>query len=124
MKGTLSLQTLGRGVALERFDEEFQKVLENILDPNTEPLAKRKVIITVCVTPAIDRAMAVVDVSAQSRLAPSVSYSTRAYLGKDKHQQCLAFEDDPKQVTIDDFVAATEDKVKELKPVTEEVSGA
>ncbi len=33
--GMVSLSTLGRGAAIERFDDEFKRVLENILDPNT-----------------------------------------------------------------------------------------
>lgn len=39
----VSLENIGRGAALERFDVELQKVLENVLDPNTKPTATRKV---------------------------------------------------------------------------------
>lgn len=33
----MTLQQLGRGVVIERFDELIQEVAANILDPNTSP---------------------------------------------------------------------------------------
>jgi hypothetical protein len=119
VNGTISLDTLGGGVASEKFREEFQKLVENILDPNTDPKAKRTVTLTVTVQPSIDRREGEIEVSCQAKLAPSVSYSTRAYFGKNKDQLCLAYEDNPKQITIDQFVEANKEKVTPIAVASE-----
>jgi len=42
-EGLVSLETLKGGAAVQLFDEELQKVLANIMDPNTEAGAVRSV---------------------------------------------------------------------------------
>jgi hypothetical protein len=41
----VTLVTLANGAAMELFDSELSKVVENILDPNTLPDTVRKVIL-------------------------------------------------------------------------------
>ena|SRR3990167_3621630 len=110
MLGTISLETLGGGVALEKFKEELTKVVENILDPNTEPMAKRTIVLTVTVKPTRDRSDGAIDISCQAKLAPATSVITRAFFGK-QGQQFLAFEDNPRQVTIEQFVEQAQEKI-------------
>jgi hypothetical protein len=114
MTGEIGLATLGGGVALEKFKDEFQRVVENILDPNTGATVTRSVTITVTIKPTVDRLVGAISVSASSKLAASASYGTRAYFGKDG-DRALAFEDDPKQVTITDFLESAKDKVAQLE---------
>jgi hypothetical protein len=103
----LTLANLGSGAAVEKFNESLQLVIANILDPNTEARTKRKIVLEVTMVPDRDRDIGSVMVSCQAKLAPSVSFRTQAYIGKDGDRY-VAFENDPKQVTFDDFVEAKE----------------
>ena len=47
----LSLANLGGGAAVEKFDTELQKVLDNIADPNTVENAGREVTLKVKIKP-------------------------------------------------------------------------
>lgn len=121
MLGTINLDTLGGGAALERFKEEFAKVIENILDPNTDAGARRSVVLTIDVKPTRDRRDGEIAISCQAKLAPASSVTTRAYFGK-QGQQFLAFEDNPKQVTVDQFIEANKDKVTSIGVAKEEAT--
>ena len=114
--GQLSLATIGGGAALEKFQDELQKVVENILDPNTEAKTKRSIVIKVDIVPTPERNMGAILVSSTAKLAPTRSYGTRAFFGKDGTGNALAFEDDPKQLTINDFIQSTEAKVTQMAP--------
>ena len=46
-----TLTEIGRGAAVERFDLELQKVLDNIQDPNTDPKKARSVFLKFTITP-------------------------------------------------------------------------
>ena len=107
MANELTLANLGNGAAVEKFEENLQLVIANVLDPNTEAKTKRKIVLEVTLVPDRDRDIGSVLVSCQAKLAPSVSFRTQAYLGKDG-DRFVAFESDPKQVTFDDFVEAKE----------------
>jgi hypothetical protein len=118
----INLLNLGSGVLVEKFEEELERVVENILDPNTDPKTKREVILRVSIKPAGDRTFGVVSIAASSRLAASTSWETRAFFGKDrKSGKALAFEDDPRQLTIESFTAPK--NVEEL-PAKEKEKGA
>lgn len=45
----------GRGAFEERVDYEMDKVIQNILDPNTKATAKRKITLTIELTPDDER---------------------------------------------------------------------
>lgn len=77
----MTLANLGGGAAVERFQEELQKVITNILDPNTEAQAKRSVVLKVTIKP-----------------------------------EKIACEDNPDQLTIDDFVDKAE-QVDNVEPL-------
>lgn len=55
MSEKLSLVNLGGGAAVEMFDEALEKVLENILDPNTEAKTKRVITLKMTISPAENR---------------------------------------------------------------------
>ncbi len=81
MEETLKFETLAGGALAEQFDEEMKKVLENINDPNTDPLAKRIITVKVSLKPDEARNMAKIDASCKSSLAPYKSIGTMAALG-------------------------------------------
>lgn len=50
-----SILQMARGAIMERIDYEMTKVVDNILDPNTEATAKRKVQLTIEFRPDSNR---------------------------------------------------------------------
>ena len=65
----MTLANLGEGAAVERFQEELTKVIENILDPNTEAETKRAVVMKVTIKPDKGRVHGRVEVTCEARLA-------------------------------------------------------
>ena len=50
-----SIMRMARGAFEERVDYEMDKVIQNILDPNTKATAKRKITLTIELTPDDER---------------------------------------------------------------------
>lgn len=96
---TVSLDNLKAGGALQLFQEELNKVLANIMDPNTEAEKVREVILRVMIKPDKDRSTAAVAIVPSCKLAPVVPLGTRMFFGK-KGGQYLAWEHDPEQMTL------------------------
>lgn len=87
----VALEKLAQGAVSERFAEEFQKVLANIYDPNTDPCAKRQIVITIDIKANKQRNWADWRASVKSKLAPNEAIHVSLGLGK-----------------IGDFIGATE----------------
>jgi len=77
---TKSILEMAHGAFLERTDYEIEKVVKNILDANTNPTAKRKMIITMTFTPDYDRKNVVVKYEVKSTLAPVNPAVTNLYV--------------------------------------------
>lgn len=71
-----SILEMSMGSILERVDYEMGKVLDNILDPNTSPTAKRKITVTLELTPSSDRKTITVHTVAKLSLVPTDSVTT------------------------------------------------
>lgn len=91
----LSLSTVCGGCAEERFNFELQKILENILDPNTDATAERSVTLTVKVKPDEDRQMMRSTLTVSSKPAPLSPQSSFAMVGKDVRGKAEAHEVKP-----------------------------
>lgn len=65
-----SIMQMARGAFEERVDYEMDKVIQNILDLNTKATAKRKITLTIELTPDDERRQIQVSVTAKSTLAP------------------------------------------------------
>lgn len=79
----VNLENLGLGVAKEKFDEEFQKALKNIMDQNTPWKTTRKITLTVSLRPNEDRDSAEAIIDCVSKLAPEKVFPTKIFIGKD-----------------------------------------
>jgi hypothetical protein len=104
MGNQITLGNLGGGAAVEKFEDELAKVIENILDPNTDAQAKRGIRLDVKIVPNCDRTFGKIEIVAQAKLAPAVAYETQAFFGKAKSGDPVAYEDNPRQTTIADFI--------------------
>ena len=71
-----SIMRMARGAFEERVDYEMSRVIENILDPNTKATAKRKITLTIELTPDDTRRQIRVSVTAKSVLATTKSVVT------------------------------------------------
>ena len=97
---TIQLPTLANGAANELFEDELSKVLENILDVNTEAEATRSITLKLTVKPALDRDSAALKFEASSKLAPTLGVGTAMFIGK-QDGRFIAVEHNPKQLQLD-----------------------
>jgi hypothetical protein len=97
-EGMVSLSTLGRGAAIERFDDEFKRVLENILDPNTAD-GPRSLSLKVTIAPNEERTSANLAISVSSSVRGPRAVPTMIFIGMDRGQ-AVAFEHHPEQLKL------------------------
>ena len=70
-----SIMRMARGAFEERVDYEMDKVIQNILDPNTKATAKRKITLTIELTPDDERRQIQVSASTSRPAATASSAS-------------------------------------------------
>lgn len=71
-----SILQMARGAFQERVDYEMGRVVDNILDLNTKATAKRKITLTIELTPDDERQTISVAVQAKATLAPTNPVAT------------------------------------------------
>lgn len=79
-KAKKSILEMCNGAFQERTDYEMNRLIENIMDPNTDPVAKRKIQITLELKPDADRSTVAVSCSVKSSLAPTYPVATMLYI--------------------------------------------
>ena len=76
----MTLATIGEGAAQELFEEQLQRVLKNISDPNTVQTAARSITLKFVFKPDDDREGSAVQIMASSSLAPDKPFPCRVML--------------------------------------------
>lgn len=71
---------MARGGFLERVDYEMSGIMDNIMDPNTKATGKRKLTITMELTPDDDRTTVAVNFTVKSTLVPTNPVRTSLYI--------------------------------------------
>lgn len=92
----ISLVNLKDGAAVELFDFELQKALDNIMDPNTRAEAVREVMLKIKIKPDKERNFGPVEIHASSKMAPIAPVMTQVFFGQDR-DGAVAHEYNPKQ---------------------------
>ena len=88
-----SILQMARGAIHERIDYEMSKVIDNILDPNTEATAKRKLVLTIEFKPDSNRQTVSVTSVAKSTLCATNPVATALYItGEDGTGEVTAVE--------------------------------
>lgn len=87
-----SLMQMAKGAIQERVDYEVERVIDNILDVNTEPTVKRKVTLTLELKPDEDRSVIKVSASAKSTLAPATPVNTSLVIAADGNGEMVLAE--------------------------------
>lgn len=78
----LSLENIGRGAAIEKFQDSLERVIENIVNPNTQPDKARKITLEVTFKPGKnDRSRCAVTVNSKETLAPLTEFETIVDVG-------------------------------------------
>lgn len=77
---------------MERIDYEMTKVVDNILDPNTEATAKRKVQLTIEFRPDSNRQTVSVACGVKSALCPTNPVATSPYITGNEFGEVTAVE--------------------------------
>lgn len=78
-----SILQMARGAIQERVDYEVAKAVDNILDLNTDPTAKRKITLTIEMKPDENRQYIKISASAKSALAPVIPVGTTLGIAAD-----------------------------------------
>ena len=87
-----SLLQMAKGAIQERVDYEVTRVVDNLLDMNTEAKAKRKVTLNIIMTTDDDRRVVKVEASAKSTLAPVTPIGTSLVITADKNGEMMLAE--------------------------------
>lgn len=83
---------MAHGAIMEQVDIEVTKVMQNILDPNTNATKARSITVTVEFKADDDRSRVFVSASAKSKLLPNNPIRTSLYVGADKNGEIIATE--------------------------------
>ncbi len=78
-----NLDAIMDGAVNERFEREWEKVIANCFDPNTDPEKTRSVIIKIDVKPNEDRTNGIFSCTVSSKIAPPVTVKKPLYLAVD-----------------------------------------
>jgi|LDZT01.1.fsa_nt_gi hypothetical protein len=108
----VSLDNLGRGAAVEKFDDCLQEVLDNIIDPNTG-IETRSVTLKVSIKPNDKRTLCTVAIKCESKLASAKPFITEMFVGTDGNK-AVATEHNPNQEEIP-FNGKNKEEVKIYK---------
>lgn len=79
----MSLLNIGGGAAIELFDVELQRVLKNVVDPNTEPKKPREITLKVRLDPDEKRFLTNVEISCASKIAAMSTFSTQVIIDRE-----------------------------------------
>lgn len=83
---------MARGAFQERVDYEMGRVVDNILDLNTKATAKRKITLTIELTPDDERQTISVAVQAKATLAPTNPVATALCITSDGNGEMVVAE--------------------------------
>ncbi len=105
-----SLESFGDGKAIEQFNYELKRVIENCQDINTNADHVRSVILEVKIKPSNDRKRADVTFQAKSKLAPDAAGVDQILFSKQG-----AYVNSARQLTFEEYG----DKVADIDSATE-----
>lgn len=82
MDEIVTLASVSNGAALELFDRELKRVIENIADINTSPKAKREINLKIVIQPDEERGIGFASLEVTAKLAGVKPVASTMYFGK------------------------------------------
>ena len=116
----MKLDELCRGVLTEKVNMDLEKIVENILDPNTSETKKRKLTINISFSPNSGRDLVDVDITTKTILAPVEGVNTKIVIGKDLKTGKVAMEEWNKQIPGQMVLQGVDTETGEILPVETE----
>lgn len=80
-----SVLQMASGALLERANYELERIVENILDPNTPAAKRRKLVVTLDLEPDENRSMVSISASAKSTLVATTPIKSAFWVGADEN---------------------------------------
>ena len=99
-----NLDELMDGAMTERFQQHWDKVMQNVFDPNTDPKAKRQITVVIDITPNERRDAAEYSIDFKTKMAPMRKLAQTIFLHMDDHGKVTATEvtqQIPGQISMD-----------------------
>lgn len=81
------------GMLKEKFEKSFNKIIKNIVDPNTDPKATRTLSIKISFKPNEERSDIEIIGKTSEKLAPEIKIATRIYLDYDIEKGIVSYEE-------------------------------
>lgn len=97
---TINIGNVCDGAAVDAFELELDKVLRNIVDPNTSATQTRHITLNVAITPKEDRTQLNTTFSCSSKLSGQIPATSRMFIGKDAENNLYALTKDPRQANL------------------------
>lgn len=92
MEVMIDLNTFADGALAERFHQEFERVMENMADLNTDPKKARKIVITLSFAGDKKRDVWNCQVQATSKIAPTEAVESKILLDMDQNGKLVGQE--------------------------------
>lgn len=97
---TINIGNINEGAAIDAFDFELRKVLENIADLSTVATATRTITLKVDFKPESDRCKVHTEFSIVSKLAGIEKHMSKIYVAKTDQGALVALDADPRQMPL------------------------
>lgn len=110
-----SILDMARGAIKERVDYEMSRIMDNILDVNTNPTKERSLTITVKFKPDSERQQISVQAIAKSKLEPTNPVATALFITGDQNGEAAAVEMVPQVPGQQSFDGNEENEPKVLR---------
>lgn len=126
-KTVLTVEGLCGGAVQERINRALAKVVDNILDPNTEAKKKRSITLKLSFVPnEDDREDVAVGAEVNYSLAPEEGTGTHLFVSKDPNSKQITITEHQKgeikgQLSLDDYGMMIQDREPSVDPETGEI---
>lgn len=97
----VDITTIAGGALVELANEDLRDLLANILDPNTNAGAVRKLTIEVKIKPMQNRLGATFEIQTKATIAPAKGVSGSLLIAPDPTGDVSAYEANPNQMSLD-----------------------
>ncbi len=94
----VTIENLAGGAALEQVNHVLGKAWENVFDPNTDPEAKRKVVLEVEIEPTENRDSAAITFKVKANLPGPVGVTSLVFMAEDTEGKPVALTRDIRQM--------------------------
>ena len=96
----VNIGNINEGAAIDAFDLELRKILENIADLSTVATATRSITLRVDFKPESDRCKVHTEFRCTSKTAPIETHKSQIYVGRTEEGALIAFDADPRQMPL------------------------